>query len=215
MMNDFGIYAIGFTAQLLFSSRLIVQWILSEKKKEIVTPSLFWKLSILASILLFIYGFYRKDLAIMLGQTLTYYIYIRNLQLQKEWQKAPSLFRSLLLIGPIALLFVGIYQGNLDWSTLTNQENIDTWLLLLGVFSQVLFTFRFVYQWVHSERIKVSELSIGFWRWSVAGACLILIYAIFRKDPVLFLGHGSGMLIYIRNIIIWRKQKMNSNKHLS
>lgn len=214
-MNDFGIYAIGFTAQLLFSSRLIVQWILSEKKKEVVTPSLFWKLSILASILLFIYGFYRKDLAIMLGQVLTYYIYIRNLQLQKEWQKAPSIFRLLLLISPIVLLSLGIFQGSLDWNKLTNKENIATWLLFLGVFSQVLFTFRFVYQWVHSERIKVSELSIEFWRWSVVGACLILIYAIFRKDPVLFLGHGGGMLIYIRNIIIWRKQKKKPKKHLS
>lgn len=214
-MNDFGIYAIGFTAQLLFSSRLIVQWIFSEKEKEIVTPSLFWKLSILASILLFIYGFYRKDLAIMLGQALTYYIYIRNLQLQKEWQKTPSIFRALLLIGPIVLLFVGVYQGSLGWSKLTNKENIATWLLLLGILSQVFFTFRFVYQWVHSERIKVSELSLGFWLWSVAGACLIIIYAIFRKDPVLLLGHGSGMLIYIRNIIIWRKQEKNPSKHLS
>lgn len=213
-MNDFGIYAIGFTAQLLFSSRLIVQWILSEKKKEVVTPSLFWKLSILASILLFVYGFYRKDLPIMLGQTLTYYIYIRNLQLQKEWQKASILFRSLLLIGPIALLLFGITQGNLDWSKLTNKENITPWLLLLGVLSQVFFTFRFLYQWIYSERIKVSELSIGFWRWSVAGAGLILIYAVCRKDPILFLGHGSGVLIYIRNIIIWQKQKKSAKKHL-
>lgn len=206
-MNDIGIYAIGFTAQLLFSSRLILQWILSEKKKEIVTPSLFWKMSILASILLFIYGFYRKDLAIMLGQILTYYIYIRNLQLQKEWQKAPGLFRSLLLIGPITLLSLGVLQGNLEWRTFIDKENITTWLLLLGILSQVLFTFRFVYQWIYSERIKISKLSIGFWRWSIAGACLVIIYAIFRKDPVLLLGHGAGLLIYIRNIIIWRKQK--------
>src|SRR5690625_5561892 len=92
-MSSIVIYAIGFTAQLLFSSRLFVQWILSEKQKRIVTPSLFWKLSLLASILLFIYGFYRNDLAIMLGQVLTYYIYIRNLQLQKEWRKLPFLFR--------------------------------------------------------------------------------------------------------------------------
>lgn len=206
-MNSIIIYAIGFTAQLLFSSRLIVQWILSEKQKRIVTPSLFWKLSLLASILLFIYGFYRNDLAIMLGQVLTYYIYIRNLQLQKEWRKAPFLLRWLVILGPLALLLTGYLQGNLSWSKFTDKENIATWLLILGVVSQVLFTFRFVYQWLHSEKIKVSELSIGFWRLSIAGASLVLVYATFRQDPVLWLGHGSGMIIYIRNTIIWKKQQ--------
>lgn len=206
-MNSIIIYAIGFTAQLLFSSRLIVQWILSEKQKRIVTPSLFWKLSLLASILLFIYGFYRNDLAIMLGQVLTYYIYIRNLQLQKEWRKAPFLLRWLVILGPLVLLLTGYLQGNLSWSKFTDKENIATWLLILGVVSQVLFTFRFVYQWLHSEKIKVSELSIGFWRLSIAGASLVLVYATFRQDPVLWLGHGSGMIIYIRNTIIWKKQQ--------
>lgn len=206
-MSSIAIYAIGFAAQLLFSSRLIVQWILSERQKKIVTPSLFWKLSLIASILLFIYGFYRNDLAIMLGQVLTYYIYIRNLQLQKEWQKAPLIVRWLLLIGPIGLLLLGYFQGSLSWSKFTDKDNIATWLLLLGITSQVLFTIRFIYQWIHSEKIKVSELSIGFWRLSIAGACLVLVYATFRKDPVLWLGHGSGLIIYIRNTIIWRKQK--------
>lgn len=200
------IYLIGFTAQILFSSRLVVQWILSEKQKRIVTPSLFWKISLLASILLFVYGYYRNDLAIMLGQVLTYYIYIRNLQLQKEWQKAPKLLRWLLAIGPVCLLLIGYLQGNLSWSKFTDKDEIATWLLVLGVTSQILFTFRFIYQWIHSEKIKVSELSIGFWRLSIAGACLVLVYASFRQDPVLWLGHGSGMIIYIRNTILWKKQ---------
>lgn len=206
-MSNIAIYTIGFTAQLLFSSRLIVQWILSEKQKRIVTPSLFWKLSLSGSILLFVYGFFRNDLAIMLGQFLTFYIYIRNLQLQKEWQKTPLILQWLLLIGPIGLLVVGYLQGSLYWSKFTDKDTIATWLLLLGIASQILFTFRFIYQWIHSERIKASELSIGFWRLSIAGACFILVYATFRKDPVLWLGHGSGLIIYIRNTVIWRKQK--------
>ena len=85
-MSDWVIYGIGFLAQALFSGRLLVQWILSEKSKRIITPSLFWKLSLLASFLLFVYGYLRDDFAIMLGQSLTYFIYIRNLHLQGEWQ---------------------------------------------------------------------------------------------------------------------------------
>ena len=70
------IYVIGFLAQLLFSARLLLQWIMSEKAKKVVSPSIFWKLSLLGSYLLFMYGWLRNDFAIILGQLISYYIYI-------------------------------------------------------------------------------------------------------------------------------------------
>ena len=97
-MSTWLIYSIGFLAQLLFSSRLLIQWIQSEKVKKVVTPILFWQLSLLASFLLFIYGWFRDDFAIMLGQVLTYFIYIRNLQLQGSWQKLHKFFRVFLFV---------------------------------------------------------------------------------------------------------------------
>jgi lipid-A-disaccharide synthase-like uncharacterized protein len=205
-MSNWLIYGIGFLAQFLFSGRLFVQWILSEKNKRIVTPSLFWKLSLLASFLLFVYGYLRDDFAIMLGQSITYFIYIRNLQLQGEWQKSPLSLRLFLLIFPIIIVIYGYNNGEYDLYQLFHNENIPFWLLLLGIVSQVLFTLRFVYQWLYSEKNKISELPVGFWRMSVLGASLILTYAIFRKDPVLFVGHIAGLIIYVRNIIIWKKQ---------
>ncbi len=78
-MSNWLIYTIGFVAQILFSSRLIIQWLSSEREKKVITPTLFWTLSLIASFLLFIYGYLRNDFAIMLGQALTYFIYIRNL----------------------------------------------------------------------------------------------------------------------------------------
>ena len=81
-MSNWLIYSIGFLAQILFSSRLIVQWLHSERQKRVITPTIFWTLSLFASFLLFIYGYLRDDFAIMLGQGLTYFIYIRNLQLK-------------------------------------------------------------------------------------------------------------------------------------
>ena len=205
-MSDLLIYTIGFTAQLLFSGRLLAQWIISEKKKRIITPSLFWKLSLLASFLLFVYGYLRDDFAIMLGQSLTYFIYIRNLQLQGEWQKSPKWFRWFLLIFPVLIVVWSYNNGEYDMDQFFSKENIPGWLLLLGIVSQVIFTLRFVYQWLYSERKKNSHLPVGFWRMSVIGASLILLYAIFRKDPVLFIGHIAGLVIYIRNIFIWKKQ---------
>ncbi len=205
-MKDWIIYSIGFLAQLLFSGRLFIQWITSEKNKRIITPSIFWKLSLLASFLLFVYGYLREDFAIMLGQTLTYFIYIRNLQLQGEWQKSPKWFRVFLLIFPVVIVAYSYNNGVHDIHQLLNNEDISHWLLILGIVAQVVFTFRFIYQWIYSEKTKNSQLPIGFWRLSVLGASLILTYAIFREDPVLLLGHGVGLIIYLRNIFIWKKQ---------
>ena len=205
-MSDWVIYAIGFSAQLLFSGRLLLQWILSEKNNKVVTPSLFWKLSLLASFLLFVYGYLRDDFAIMLGQSLTYYIYIRNLQLQGQWQKSPKPLQWLLLVFPVIIVIYGYNNGQYDMVTLFENKAIPSWLLTLGIIAQLTFTLRFVYQWITSEKNKSSQLPIGFWRMSVVGAGLILSYAIIREDPVLFIGHCAGLIIYIRNIFIWKKQ---------
>lgn len=207
-MSTWMIYTIGFLAQILFSSRLVVQWILSERSKKIVTPSIFWKLSLVASFLLFVYGYFRQDLAIMLGQALTYFIYIRNLDLQGQWQRSPRLLRYFLLFFPVLIVFYGYNNGKYDLSILLYNEAIPLWLMILGVGSQVLFTFRFVYQWFYSEKIRVSDLPLGFWMISAIGAFLILLYAIFRKDPVLFIGHIAGLTIYIRNIMISKKSQI-------
>ena len=205
-MSNWLIYGIGFLAQILFSGRLIIQWILSEKSKKIITPSLFWKLSLFASFLLFVYGYLRDDFAIMLGQALTYYIYIRNLQLQGEWKKSPKALQWFLLIFPVLIIIYGYNNGEYDVNKLFKNDAIPLWLLLLGIVSQIIFTLRFIYQWLYSEKTKTSELPVGFWRMSVIGASLILTYAILRKDPVLFIGHIAGLSIYIRNIFIWKKQ---------
>ena len=59
------IYALGFLAQICFSARLLIQWIISEKEKQVVSPTLFWLLSLLGSYLLFFYGWLRNDFAIL------------------------------------------------------------------------------------------------------------------------------------------------------
>ena len=205
-MKDWIIYAIGFLAQLLFSSRLIIQWITSEKHSKVITPSMFWILSLLASLLLFIYGYLRLDFAIMLGQSLTYYIYIRNLQLQNQWQKLPKVIRLLLLIVPILIVTFYYHNNKIDLELLFKNQAIHFWLLTLGIIAQVIFTFRFIYQWIYAEQHKESVLPMGFWILSLMGACLILSYAIIRKDPVLFIGHLFGIVIYARNVYLMKKQ---------
>ncbi len=205
-MSNWIIYSVGFLAQILFSSRLIVQWITSEKQKRVITPSLFWSLSLMASFLLFIYGYLRNDFAIMLGQGLTYYIYIRNLQLQNQWQKVPKPLQWFLFLMPVFIVIFYYNNNKIDVALLFKNEDIPFWLLALGIVSQIVFTLRFVFQWLYSEKKKESSLPLGFWALSLIGSLLILTYAIFRRDPVLFVGHILGATIYIRNLILLRKQ---------
>ena len=201
-MSNWIIYSIGFLAQILFSARLLIQWIQSEKVKKVLTPILFWQLSLIASFLLFVYGWLRNDFAIMLGQVLTYFIYIRNLQLQGSWQKLHKFLRVFLYIFPALIVVYSFNNNQFDIALLFRNEKIPFWLLTLGIVAQIIFTLRFIYQWVYSEKQKESILPLGFWALSLTGSILILIYAILRKDPVLFVGHIFGSVVYIRNIFL-------------
>lgn len=205
-MSSWLVYALGFLAQLLFSGRMFLQWILSEKSKRIITPVLFWQLSLLASFLLFLYGYLRDDFAIMLGQAITYFIYIRNLQLQGEWFRMPRILRIFLWIFPALIVIYGFNNNVYNAEKLFHNEDIPFWLLILGSVAQLIFTLRFVYQWVYSERRKVSSLPLGFWLLSLMGSGLILVYGIFRQDPVLLVGHGIGVIMYTRNIYIQKNE---------
>lgn len=204
------IFAIGFFAQLLFGSRMIIQWVQSEKAGKSLSLAIFWQLSILASAIFLLYGILRKDFAIVLGQCLVYYIYIRNLHLKNFWILLPLWFRWLVLIIPIltlGYLFSG-YPGNLI--EIFSYKNIPLWLKIWGSIGQIVFTLRFYIQLIDSESIKQSIFSQRFWIISLAGSVMIITYALIRLDPALFLGQLTGMIVYIRNLMILNKK---NNRH--
>ena len=206
-MSDWLIYSIGFSAQILFSSRLLIQWIQSEKIKKVVTPLLFWQLSLLASFLLFVYGWLRDDFAIMLGQVLTYFIYIRNLQIQGFWKKLHPIFRIFLYVFPVIIFWYTYNNNQFDLERVFKNQDIPLWLVILGSVAQIVFTLRFIYQWIYSEKKKESVLPMGFWVLSASGSTMIICYAILRKDPVLFTGHIFGSIVYFRNILLIKNSK--------
>lgn len=205
-MDSIYIYTVGFIAQALFSARLIVQWIKSEKAGKTLSPILFWQLSILASWMLFIYGLLRDDFAIIIGQVIAYSIYIRNLHIQNNWKSLPIITRIIAITTPVVVLLFMLKNWGFHYQQLFKNEDIPTLLLLWGVAGQITFTFRFVYQWIYSERKRESVLPMGFWIISIIGSIMILFYAIYRRDPVLFFGQGFGLLVYSRNIVLIRKQ---------
>ena len=72
--------------------------------------------------------------------------------------------------------------------------------MILGFIGPFFFSMRFVVQWIASEKNKKSVVPLSFWIFSVLGSSLLLIYAIYRKDPVFILGQAPNLLIYFRNI---------------
>jgi len=75
---------IGLAGQALFSARFLVQWLVSEKRRESVIPVAFWYLSLAGSAVLLTYAIYRKDPVFILGQSMGSVIYLRNLWLIRE-----------------------------------------------------------------------------------------------------------------------------------
>lgn len=74
----------------------------------------------------------------------------------------------------------------------------------IGFLAQLLFSMRFIVQWIASERARRSIVPETFWYFSMFGGALLFAYAIYRLDPVFMLGQGMGLLIYGRNIYFIR-----------
>lgn len=83
---------------------------------------------------------------------------------------------------------------------------LDPWKIL-GFSAQGLFFSRFLVQWIASERAGRSYVPIAFWYLSMGGGLLLFLYALHIKDPVFILGQSMGLLVYIRNLMLVRKQR--------
>ncbi|MBL4702600.1 MAG: lipid-A-disaccharide synthase N-terminal domain-containing protein [Phycisphaeraceae bacterium] len=83
--------AIGLLGQVLFTGRMIVQWIASEKSKRSVVPTAFWWMSLIGASMLITYFIWRKDVVGILGQATGWGIYVRNLYLIYAHKKATQL----------------------------------------------------------------------------------------------------------------------------
>ena len=204
-MNPYLVFLIGIAAQILFSGRLLVQWIASERAKKVLSPTLFWQMSMAASFMLCVYGWLRNDFAIIAGQLISYYIYIWNLRAKKAWDTMPAVLRAVVSYLPVA----AVCWFAIDWREtaehLFQQENIPGWLIVFGTVGQFTFTRRFIYQWRYSARAGESLLPTTFWLISLLGSGMIIAYAIIRRDPVLILGQSTGFVVYLRNIMISRR----------
>jgi lipid-A-disaccharide synthase-like uncharacterized protein len=83
--------------------------------------------------------------------------------------------------------------------------NEKLWLGV-GFLAQLMFSMRFIVQWIASERARRSIVPETFWYFSMIGGAMLLAYSIYRMDPVFMLGQAMGLIIYSRNIYFIRAQ---------
>jgi lipid-A-disaccharide synthase-like uncharacterized protein len=71
---------LGWSGNLVFGARFIIQWIASERARKSIIPVGFWECSALGSVLLLIYfAFYRHDSVGVLSALFPLPVYLRNL----------------------------------------------------------------------------------------------------------------------------------------
>ncbi len=75
---------IGFLGQALFSGRFLVQWLVSEIRRESVVPVAFWFFSLAGGITLLTYAIWQQDIVIISGQLFGLLVYARNLMLIRK-----------------------------------------------------------------------------------------------------------------------------------
>ncbi len=206
-MTNADIHAIGYVAQGLFSSRFLIQWISSEKAAKVLAPTLFWQISLIASFLFIFYSILIKDVSILLGQVLGYYIYVRNLRLKNSWRILPKYFRYLVITVPIISLFILLFGGEYSFSSIL-KHNTGGLILFWGLTGQVIFSCRFIYQWYYSEKVKKSVLPLGFWIFSIIGSVIISSYSFYLELYPILIGHAFGIILYSRNIAIYKKGRV-------
>ncbi len=80
--------AVGLGGQILFMMRFMLQWLASEKARRSVVPVSFWWLSIFGAAVLLAYAIHRRDPVFILGQSLGFFIYARNIYFIRAERRA-------------------------------------------------------------------------------------------------------------------------------
>jgi lipid-A-disaccharide synthase-like uncharacterized protein len=96
-------------------------------------------------------------------------------------------------------------QTLMDWMNVTTRFDL-AWIFI-GLGGQMLFSARFIVQWIASERVRRSVVPVTFWYFSMGGGIVLLAYAIHRADPVFILGQALGVVIYSRNLWLIHREK--------
>ena len=98
-----------------------------------------------------------------------YLIYIRNLQLKGDWNGLPAIMRWTAFLLPALLGLFLVFGIDYNWDKFLDNPEIEGLLLTWGTLGQLIFTSRFVVQWLYSEKKQESAFPVSFWYISLVG----------------------------------------------
>ena len=81
---------VGLAGNAIFSSRFLIQWLYSEKKKQLLVPPVFWYLSFFGSVISLVYALHIDKLPIILSFVFLPFLYFRNLMLMRRGADAST-----------------------------------------------------------------------------------------------------------------------------
>ena len=207
------LYPLGFLAQFVFGLRFIVQWIATEKAKKMITPKLFWHLSIFGNSFLFIHSLIQLHFPMSIAQALNLIFSWRNLNLMGPEQKKVRFTFVLFLIGFAlfsTITFFAAQTYNSSWISGPDSAPITSWVHVFGIVGIFCFALRFWVQWWQAENSKAkysktkynktNSLTDSFWWISVVGALICTVYFCIMQDWVNFIGPLLSIVPYSRNL---------------
>ena len=201
MDSPFWVYLLGFAGMGIYGVRILIQWYLSEKSHQVESPGIYWVLSSIGAVVLYVYGWLRKDFSIIFGESVGYYIYMWNIGIMGLYRKVPRWIIVVQALFPVAILTLIVRDWSSFMETFLHNEYVSPSLLLFGVLGQFTYEMRSVYQLLYSYKRKQSFLPLGHWVLAVVGSVMIIIYGIIRHDWVLAIGQFS-IVFTIRNLMI-------------
>ncbi len=89
----------------------------------------------------------------------------------------------------------------------------DFWFAF-GLGAQLVFTARFLVQWIESEREGRSVIPVAFWLLSMVGGLMTLIYGFARHEGIIILGQILAVVIYARNLMLIAKSRRGASGKL-
>jgi lipid-A-disaccharide synthase-like uncharacterized protein len=202
---EIAIKAAGWAGQACFFSRFLIQWIASERVKRSIVPAVFWRFSLLGSVLAGLYAWLGPPHDIVFGATYAFnlVVYGRNLILasRPEARLRPV---------PLAIAAFGVAAGTAfalsrDPKVRAVLDQESTVWLTVGIAGQLIFGCRFFLQWIYAERRGRADLPAFFFVVSLVGSLPLLAYAIHKRDEILIAGNALVPLISIRNLVLHRR----------